>query len=406
MKKFVGFGFGPIQAGLMMYEAVRSGNYDSFTVADVDQSLVDAVRSNHGSAVINIALKNGIASFVLSRINILNPAHAGDRGKLGQALFEADEIATAVPSVDFYDRGGDGSIARLLAAHVNPSKPQILYASENNNFAAEILREKIIRYVPQEKLSGFQILNTVIGKMSGVVKSAGDINRLGLATIVPGGDRAILVEEFNRIYVSKIRLPGYVKGIPVFQEKEDLLPFEEAKLFGHNAVHSLLGYLAARKGYAIMSRIREDRDLMAFGREAFLRESGAALIRKHRGLGDPLFTEAGYAAYADDLLERMTNPFLSDDVGRICRDPDRKLGYGDRIFGTMREALKQGIEPVRMAAGANAALIFLLKERDGALPRLPLDAETVGRELGRLWQGETDDGLMQKCVALTAGISR
>ena len=36
-------------------------------------------------------------------------------------------------------------------------------------------------------------------------------------------------------------------------------------------------------------------------RAAFLNESGAALIRKHAGV-DELFTEAGFAAYVDDLI--------------------------------------------------------------------------------------------------------
>ncbi len=77
-----------------------------------------------------------------------------------------------------------------------------------------------------------------------IIQSAGEIKELGLKPLVPEISKAVLVEEFNRIYVTRIRLPAFRKGIEVFEEKEDLLPFEEAKLYGHNAVHSLLGYLA------------------------------------------------------------------------------------------------------------------------------------------------------------------
>ena len=55
-----------------------------------------------------------------------------------------------------------------------------------------------------------------------------------------------------------------------------------------------------------------DRLLTRVARDAFVRESGGALIRKYASPGDDLFTEAGYRHYADDLLERMTNPYLAD----------------------------------------------------------------------------------------------
>ena len=73
--------------------------------------------------------------------------------------------------------------------------------------------------------------NTVIGKMSGVVTDPLQIRRDGLVPLVEGGSQAVLVEEFNRILISQITLPDFRRGIDVFQEKADLLPFEEAKLY-------------------------------------------------------------------------------------------------------------------------------------------------------------------------------
>ncbi|MBE3064169.1 MAG: hypothetical protein IMZ69_04035 [Spirochaetes bacterium] len=234
--------------------------------------------------------------------------------------------------------------------------------------------------------------------MSGVISSQEEMRRLGLAPLVPGFDKCVLVEEFNRIYISKIALPGFSRGIRVFEEKEDLLPFEEAKLFGHNAIHALLGYLANARGLAVMSEIRGEGELMALGRKAFIEESGAALIRKHGRLGDPLFTEKGYAAYADDLLERMTNPYLNDRVERIIRDPQRKLGYGDRLFGTMREALKQGIEPRIMARGAAAAVSYAMGE--GAEKRMASDLAAAREFLLGLWASEPTDEHREECLRL------
>jgi mannitol-1-phosphate 5-dehydrogenase len=178
---------------------------------------------------------------------------------------------------------------------------------------------------------------------------------------VDGGSRAYLVEAFNRILVSQVTLPGFERGIAVFVEKPDLLPFEEAKLYGHNAAHALLGYLGRRRGLRFVAEAAADGELMKFVRDAFLEESGRALIARRQEV-DPLFTSDGYRAFADDLLERMVNPWLRDDVERVTRDPRRKLGWEDRLVGTMRLALAAGIQPQRLAVGAAAALERLQSE--------------------------------------------
>jgi mannitol-1-phosphate 5-dehydrogenase len=235
--------------------------------------------------------------------------------------------------------------------------------------------------------------------MSGVIVSPAEMRALGLAPLVPGAERCVLVEEFNRILVSRVRLPGFRRAIRVFEEKDDLLPFEEAKLFGHNAVHALLGYLAERRNLPVMSAIREHPDLLALGRRAFLEESGAALVAKHASTGDPLFTPAGWRAYAEDLLVRMTNPWLADRVERIIRDPRRKLAWGDRFFGTLRLALRQRIEPPAIALGAAAAVDFALRTDTGT----PATPPTAERYLRALWNDEPDDGWRDRCLQLVVG---
>ena len=40
----VGFGFGPIQSGLFVSEAFKSGNFSRMVIAEIDQNLVDSVR--------------------------------------------------------------------------------------------------------------------------------------------------------------------------------------------------------------------------------------------------------------------------------------------------------------------------------------------------------------------------
>jgi mannitol-1-phosphate/altronate dehydrogenase len=52
----------------------------------------------------------------------------------------------------------------------------------------------------------------------------------------------------------------------------------------------------------------------------------------------------------------MTNPYLSDTVARAIRDPLRKLGCSDRLFGALRLCLANGVTPESLAAGALSGL--------------------------------------------------
>ena len=174
-----------------------------------------------------------------------------------------------------------------------------------------------------------------------------------------------------------------VCDIGVLQEKDDLLPFEEAKLYGHNATHAVLGYLGAMLGVARVADLQEQPGMLPFARRAFIEESGAALIRKHAGV-DPLFTPEGYQEFADDLLVRMTNPFLVDLIERVTRDTERKLGWNDRLAGTMRVALEQGIAPQRYALGAAAALARLD-------PGILEGQRPAGSLLDTLWKDTSPD---------------
>jgi mannitol-1-phosphate/altronate dehydrogenase len=335
---------------------------------------------------------------------------ADDRAGLLEVLAEAGEIATSLPAVGYYDVGPH-SVAGLIAEGIkrNPAQSRIIYAAENNNQAAEILRDAVTQKLGIPLPDNVQFANTVIGKMSRVVTDADEIAQLGLKRITPQIDRAFLVEAFNRILIGRIRLADFKRGINVFIEKNDLLPFEEAKLYGHNAIHAMLAYLGAARGYTKMTELKDDPGVMKAARDAFLNESGAALIKKYAHLGDELFTPAGYRACADDLLERMTNPYLADTVTRAGRDVRRKLGRNDRIFGTMSLALSQGIEPKNMAIAAFAAIRFLLEHQDvpniGGLRAHPtrfaeLSDDDIREIIRWLWEegaGEYDERIIA-CV--------
>lgn len=376
MSTFLGIGMGPIQTGIFIAGAAK-GKFDRIVIAEVDDRLRIPIHKA-GCISVNIAEADRVRTEQYGPVEVYNPNDPAELPELIAAAAEADELATALPSINFFKFP-----APWLAEGFrrNPGKRRFIYTAENNNHAAEALEAAL-----GEKFSDVWCLNTVIGKMSGVI-SADECAARGFAPLAPGADRGHLVEKFNTIYISSAPGIGERKVANLY-EKADLLPFEEAKLYGHNAIHFWLGIHGSGKGGEFMSDLKDDRELLAEARKAFVNESGAALCKKYAGL-DPLFTPEGFAAYADDLLVRMVNVYLKDAIARVIRDLDRKLGWDDRVIGTMRMVLSQGIEPEIFARGAALALKAWKPGASGDEAKAALAAlwpEPWGGEHEKLWQ--------------------
>lgn len=110
-RTFVGFGFGPIQAGLFLYEAFRSGAFRRLVVGEVLPDVVAAVRDAGGFYSLNIAHSDRVEVAKVGPVEIENPASGSDLRSLVEAVAEAEEIATAVPSVQHYVASGPGEPA-------------------------------------------------------------------------------------------------------------------------------------------------------------------------------------------------------------------------------------------------------------------------------------------------------
>ena len=109
-RTFVGFGFGAIQAGLFFYEAYRSGNFRRLVVAEVQPGVVKALRDASGRYSVNVAHQDHIEFEEIGPVEIANPQTPEGAEFLAQRVVEADEIATALPSIRFYCSESPGSI--------------------------------------------------------------------------------------------------------------------------------------------------------------------------------------------------------------------------------------------------------------------------------------------------------
>ena len=360
-RTFVGFGFGPIQVGLYLFEAMQTGAFDRLVVGYRRPEVIERVRRAGGRIWLNIAHEHGIEHALVGPIDIYDVGDPDDREALIDAVADAGEVSTALSSVDDFAADTPGSVHRLLAhglaKRARGGGRTVVYASENHTRAAAILATSVASALePGERQQVEQqvaFVDTVIGKMCRTVDDRSEIDALGLRTRTDGGSSAYLVEGFREILIARTR--GFDRALDCFVEKDDLEPFEEAKLYGHNATHAVAAYLGRECGVERIADVTDVPGFMRFLRAAALDESGAALRRRHEGK-DPMFTADGYAAFTEQLIDRMLNPHLNDTVARVGRDPLRKLGWGDRLVGTMRLALAEGVDPDRHALAAAAAL--------------------------------------------------
>ena len=92
-KTFVGFGMGPIQAGLFALEAFRSGRFGRIVIAEIVPELVAQIRAADGRFAVNVAHAERIEVSEVGPVEILNPNEAADREVLIEAIAEANEVA-------------------------------------------------------------------------------------------------------------------------------------------------------------------------------------------------------------------------------------------------------------------------------------------------------------------------
>ena len=118
-RTFVGFGFGAIQAGLFLAEAYLSHNFDRLVVAEVLPDIVTAVRSA-GAFTVNIGHADHIEPLTVGPVEIYQPVVADDRSSLIAAVAAACEMATALPSVDFYTRSSGDSVTTASPPSLPP----------------------------------------------------------------------------------------------------------------------------------------------------------------------------------------------------------------------------------------------------------------------------------------------
>lgn len=330
--KAVHFGAGNIGrgfVGLLLHE----GGYE-LVFSDVSAPLVDAINAVSSYTVHEVG--DGGSDKVVTGFRAINSAT--DTQAVIDEVASANVVTTAVGP----------TILRFVAPHIlaglalrDPAAPPLqIMACENAIGATDLLRDEI---------------RAQAGDAWDVLENRAVFANTAVDRIVPaqpeGSGVDVTVEPFFEWAIERAPFGDNPPNIPGAHFVDDLAPYIERKLFTVNTGHATTAYFGAQAGVEKISDALAD-PAIAAKVSAALEETSALLVAVH-GL------DAGdLADYRATILRRFANPALPDTVGRVGRQPLRKLSRNERFVGPAAAAAERGLPVGALVAAMGAALEF------------------------------------------------
>jgi mannitol-1-phosphate 5-dehydrogenase len=318
--KAVHFGAGNIGRGFI--GEILFNNGFSIDFVDINATIIDALKARN-------AYEIELASEAKERIAVTNVNGLNNQTEpeaVVDAIAEADIVTTAIgPNILPF-------IAELIAKGIQKRReaqkttPVDVIACENMIGGSQFLFSKVKEYLTDEDLA-------YVEEFVGFPNAAVD-------RIVPIQHHEdplfVSVEPFSEWVVDATQRKNQELKLENVLYVEDLEPYIERKLFSVNTGHATTAYTGSFYGYqTIGEAIADERVLMQL--KNVLQETGDLLIAKWG------FDREAHEKYAEKIIHRFENPYISDDITRVARTPIRKLGFDERFIRPIREAKERGL---------------------------------------------------------------
>lgn len=369
MKKAVQFGAGNIGRGFLGQLYYESGYHTTYV--DVAGELI-ALLNERNAYPLRIV---GETTQTLT-IGHASALHAGNTEGVARALAEANLASTAV-GVNVLPRIAPLIAAGIVARFQDVDAPPLNFiVCENLINAGPFLREEVRKHLDAA-------FHEALDERVGFVEAS--VGRM--VPVMTDKQRAedpllVCVEPYCELPVDANGFKGPVPELKNMQPQENFQAYVERKLFVHNMSHATAAYLGYLRGHDYIWQAVADERVRA-ETESALEETCQGLALKH-GL-----EEDGLRAHGRDLLQRYSNKALGDQLGRIAKDPLRKLGPNDRLIGAAAMCLEQGVEPAHVAFAAAAAI------------RYDHPDDPAAQSLRKLREDEGIDGVLREVCGLT-----
>ncbi|GAB3184581.1 mannitol-1-phosphate 5-dehydrogenase [Nesterenkonia halophila] len=345
----VHFGAGNIGRGFVGM-LLHEGGYE-VVFSDVAAPLVDALAAADSYTVHEVG--TGGVDREVTGFRAVNSAQ--DPEAVAAELAGAAAATTAVGP----------TVLRFIAPHLveglrrrdASAEPLQIMACENAIGATDTLREHMVAAAADVGADWAELAAKAVFANTAVDR------------IVPGQPEDagldVTVEPFYEWAIERGPFGDRPPEVPGAHFVDALGPYIERKLFTVNTGHAAAAYLGARAGHGTVAEALAD-ERVAAGVAAALQETSAVLHAQHG------FSEAEMADYRATILRRFANPALPDTVGRVGRQPLRKLSRHERLIGPAAAAAERGFSVDGLLAVVDAALAFrdAGDEQAGQLARL------------------------------------
>lgn len=368
-KKAVHFGAGNIGRGFVACFLHNSG-YD-VVFADVVQPLVDSINANPSYKVIEVGTE-GTDELTITNYRAINSRT--DEEALVNEIAAADVVTCSVgPTILKFIAP---PIAKGIDKRSADLPPLAVIACENAIGATDTL-------------AGFikDPSNTPADRLADHDKRARYANS-AIDRIVPAQDPNagldVKLEKFYEWVVDKT--PFQEHGIPTIEGihwVDNLEPYIERKLYTVNTGHATAAYHGYARKKRTVDEALQDEFILGQVRKA-LEETTELIVTKH---GIALEAQK---AYAEKIINRISNPHLADAVERVGRAPLRKLSRKERFIGPASQLAELDKDVTALVDAAEQAFRF---------QNVPGDAES--EELAKIIAENSADYIVKKVTGLT-----
>ncbi|PPI04206.1 mannitol-1-phosphate 5-dehydrogenase [Rathayibacter sp. AY1B8] len=337
MPTAVHFGAGNIGRGFV--GLILHGAGYELVFADVNSELIGRLAAADSYEVHEVGEE--AATHVVDRFRAIDSA--ADEEALVREIAAADIVTTAVgPNIL---RFVAPVIAKGLAARDESAPRLAVMACENAINATRLLQTEVAANLGADE---WERLRTR------AVFADTAVDRI-VPNQDPGQGLDVTVESFFEWVVDRTPFEGTEPEIPGATWVDDLEPFIERKLFTVNTGHATAAYT----GFAVGAHKLSDALAMPEVHDAVkaaLEDTKALIVAKHG------FSDEEQQAYLEKTLKRFANPYLTDTVDRVGRQPLRKLSRHERFIGPAAELAERGRTPEGLLAAIGAALRFDVPE--------------------------------------------
>ncbi len=381
IKQAVMYGAGNIGRGFIGMLLSQSGYRVTFV--DVAKPVVEALHQR-GSYPVRILGSNAHEDITVEHVDAVDGM---DAAAVAEAIANADVMATAV-GANILPRISKNLALGIRLRKARGGKPLNILICENLMDANIALEGWISDSLDESERVWMQ------QNVGFVEASIGRMVPVQTPDMQSGDPLRVCVERYGYLPVDRDAFRG---ELPNIKSMVPFSPFDfyiRRKLYIHNMGHATCAYLGLYAGKEFIFEAIDDADTACIVQNAML-ESAEALSKKYAVELDEILR------HIQDLLFRFTNRALKDTCARVGADIPRKLSAQDRLIGSAKLCVEQGVVPAYLCVGAAGAIYEYLRQNE--MSQTGEHAAEVLQQLSALENAELSGRILEYYAQFAAG---